>query len=206
MEGYGQQAARGYTNQHWICVENLRRAGADINAEAKKRVHTLLQSAIRHGQWDLIDNILPFVDINAPAPEIMGRTALQMACEHGRPDIVEVLLEAGADVNAAPAEDEGLTALQAAAIQGYLGIAEMLLKAGASVCAQGALYGGRTAIEGAAENGRLDMLQFLLDNYDHEDCAEECERAATIAEEEGRWQITNWLRDYASNQLDFDRI
>ncbi|EED22542.1 Pfs, NACHT and Ankyrin domain protein, partial [Talaromyces stipitatus ATCC 10500] len=86
-------------------------------------------------------------------------TALQWACEQGRLEIVQLLLEKGADVNA---KGGGYgNALQAAAERGHLKIVQLLLEKGADVNAQGGGYGN--ALQDAAEGGHLDIVQLLLE-------------------------------------------
>jgi len=88
-------------------------------------------------------------------------SALQIACQEGSIELVELLVEYGANVNCPPATKFGATALQFAAIGGYMGIAHLLLEKGADVDAEPAEIEGRTALEGAAEHGRIDMVQLL---------------------------------------------
>ena len=87
---------------------------------------------------------------------------LQCACDEGRKDVAELLIEHGADVNASPALICGATALQYAALHGHLEIADLLIKKEANVNAAPAEMDGRTALEGAAEYGRLDMIKLLI--------------------------------------------
>ena len=54
-----------------------------------------------------------------------GQTALMLAASHGRYDMAELLLEAGADVNAR--DEDGSTALMCACEHGYIDIVQMLL-------------------------------------------------------------------------------
>jgi ankyrin repeat protein len=122
-----------------------------------------LQMAGANGDNDLIRRLLRHgADINWPAAENEGRTALQVAAEVGLESTVRLLLDEGADVNAPACRREGLTALQAAAKGGFLCIADILLKKGANVNAPGGISYGMTAIEAASENGRIDMLKLLL--------------------------------------------
>ena len=89
-------------------------------------------------------------EVNAPASDEGGRTALQAAAGSGYLPIVELLLKKGAKVNAPASRGNGRTALQAAAEsradEGLrLHIAALLVKAGADVNAPGYERNGRTA-------------------------------------------------------------
>ena len=104
-------------------------------------------------------------DINAPAGDNLGRTAIQAASSSELPtmELIDFLLNAGADTNAPAGFRGGVTALQGAAIRGHMRIALKFLEAGADVNADPADCEGRTALDGAAEHGRLDMVQMLLE-------------------------------------------
>jgi len=54
-----------------------------------------------------------------------GQTALMLAASHGRCDMVELLLDAGAEVNAR--DEDGSSALMCACEHGYIDIVQMLL-------------------------------------------------------------------------------
>ncbi|KAK1566201.1 ankyrin repeat protein, partial [Colletotrichum navitas] len=78
--------------------EMLLRLGADIN-EPPITNHgglTALQAASIKGYFGLVSKILDLhADPNAPGAEIEGRTALEGAAEHGRLDVVQLLLNSG---------------------------------------------------------------------------------------------------------------
>ncbi|CAI6099072.1 unnamed protein product, partial [Clonostachys chloroleuca] len=111
-------------------------------------------------------------DINQPAFNDRGVTALQAACqieeqpgERGtRLRMVKFLLELGADADGPPAQKNGFSALQIAASKRDLEIALILLHRGADPNTLGTAdwRAGLTALDFAAERGRLDMLQLLL--------------------------------------------
>jgi ankyrin repeat protein len=133
---------------------------ADSNDGSKREERLrLIQLLINHG-----------ADVNGPAADFRGGTALQRAILHYESgvhkrdplELVTFLLERGADVKAPPAKVGGVTAFQGAAIKGHLKIAHMLLERDADPNAPGSQENGRTALEGAAEWGRLDMVQLLL--------------------------------------------
>ena len=65
-------------------------------------------------------------DVNSPASDMDGRTALQAAAEGGHLAVVERLLQEGADVNAPASDTGGRTALQAAAERGHLATVKRL--------------------------------------------------------------------------------
>ncbi|KAK2029600.1 ankyrin repeat protein, partial [Colletotrichum zoysiae] len=78
--------------------ERLLTLGADINAppSTNNRGATALQVASINGYFGLVSRILDLhADPNAPGAEINGRTALEGAAEHGRLDVVQLLLNSG---------------------------------------------------------------------------------------------------------------
>ncbi|PQE03110.1 Ankyrin repeat-containing protein [Rutstroemia sp. NJR-2017a BVV2] len=133
-------------------------------SEWNKKGQTVLQKAILDGCCPSVVNYLLSIgaNINSPAAISYGRTALQMAAQGDRDDIVEILIRNGASVNAIPSSYRGATAFQFAAMKGNFKIVQLLLEAGADAFAPRGKHYGRTAIEGAAENGRLDMVSYLL--------------------------------------------
>ncbi|RYP86595.1 hypothetical protein DL769_000663 [Monosporascus sp. CRB-8-3] len=180
-----EAAARNPVHGKQIC-EKLLDYGASVqrpNEEPSSLLHDLIDPgwkdmdiltrvlekgalyAAELGNLDAVKVLLRHgADVNEPAAEEWGRTALQAAAadKDGDSNIVEFLIDKGADVNAEPAVIGGITALQGVAISGNIKIATILLGHGADVNAEPALEEGRYAIEGAAEHGRLDMVQLLL--------------------------------------------
>ena len=75
-------------------------SGALMHWTGNQKGH-LLQDVIKRGYTDLIQGMLDAgADVNTPAAENFGRTALQGAAEKGYTDTVTLLLSYGADVNA----------------------------------------------------------------------------------------------------------
>jgi ankyrin repeat protein len=66
-------------------------------------------------------------DVNAPACEYFGVTALQAAAIQGYVRIAQMLITQGADVGAPPSPSEGRTALNGAAEHGRLDMVKLLL-------------------------------------------------------------------------------
>lgn len=87
-----------------------------------------------------------------------GMTALHVAVEYNRADIVEFLLASKADVNAQ--DDGGGAALSTAANKGFKDIANLLLANGANADAKDNV--GRTALHMAALRGFEDIVDTLL--------------------------------------------
>jgi ankyrin repeat protein len=96
------------------------------------------------------------VDVNAPEPD--GTTPLHWAVNQDDPEIVDLLLRAGADAKSA--NRYGVTPLSLASTNGNATIIEMLLKAGAD--ANTSLPEGETVLMTAARTGNVDAVNALL--------------------------------------------
>ena len=81
------------------------------------------------------------------------RSALWMACDHDRPDVVMQLIKAGADVNTKSISD-GTSALVMAVAGGYEACVALLINAGADVSE-------RTLIDRAERHDRTNILKML---------------------------------------------
>lgn len=144
-------------------VELLLKRGANANGHWKGK--TPLQSAVMIDDEPMVKRLLQLgADVNAPAGNRGGRTALQWAAENGNLDLCQTLLNAGAHVNAAPAKESKpnqpkTTALAAAVSSKTYQLVELLLKQGADI---NDCRGERTALEAATELNDLQMVQLLL--------------------------------------------
>ncbi|KAK2002748.1 ankyrin repeat protein, partial [Colletotrichum falcatum] len=81
-----------------VLFERLLILGADINAPPITRNGgaTALQLASIKGYFGLVGKMLDLhADPNAPGADMYGRTALEGAAEHGRLDVVQLLLNSG---------------------------------------------------------------------------------------------------------------
>lgn len=96
------------------------------------------------------------VDVNQTAPD--GAAALHWAAHRGDPELVDLLLAAGADVSAA--NRYGVRPIALAAENGDAAILEALLAAGAD--ANAALPGGETALMTAVRTGDPTAVRVLL--------------------------------------------
>ncbi|KAA0165340.1 hypothetical protein FNF31_01993 [Cafeteria roenbergensis] len=85
---------------------------------------------------------------------------LVKAAEHGTPEQVKRLLEAGAPVDTTGPTGGGFTPLLATALDGYAEAAGLLLDCGADIESTG--YFGRTALCKAAYEDHVDLAALLL--------------------------------------------
>ena len=99
-------------------------------------------------------------DVNTRATQ-HGQTALMLASSHGRLDMVQLLVEAGADMNIR--DEDGSTALMCAAEHGHAGIVKYLLQnPDTDVLAKD--NDGLTALAVAMEAGHRDLGVLLYAN------------------------------------------
>ncbi|KAF4466427.1 hypothetical protein FALBO_6710 [Fusarium albosuccineum] len=148
-------------------VELLLTMGAQVEA-----THPVFPTALQQacgldksivGKNRVVEILLDWgADINVPACQRRGRTALQAAAQCGDFDLVDNPLRRGAEVNAPPAPDGGRTALQAAAESGNIQMVDSLIRNGASPNTAAATKGGRTCIEASAFSGNTVLLEMML--------------------------------------------
>ncbi len=137
--------------------------GGDVHAAAQaKELGQLLIQVIKEGADNLEEQVRQLIadGSDVDAQDGHGNTALMHASSLDRPEIVEMLLNAGADVNSRNFFYES-TALMCAAENGRANIVEILLNRGADVNAQDGY--GNTALVYAAMYGFLDVVQMLLE-------------------------------------------
>ena len=103
-----------------------------------------------------------FRELLGQHPEVLKTNGPLLFCDaaaNGRPDVLQVLLDAGADVNGPDDADE--TPLAAAANSGNIEAAGWLLDHGAHI--DRTLEFGATPLHVAIMEGHLPMVEFLLD-------------------------------------------
>jgi ankyrin repeat protein len=144
-------------------IKLLIEAGADVNQQGQNG--SALQAAAACGHQEMVALILQQgVDFTMTGSRL--GTALHEAAYHGKPGIVEQLLQAGFSVNTRAGDCD--TPLQAAAAgcidgvnrEGCLKVVKVLLDNNADVNAQGGHF--CTALQAAARYGYLEMIDLLL--------------------------------------------
>ncbi|MGE0815958.1 MAG: ankyrin repeat domain-containing protein [Vicinamibacterales bacterium] len=139
-------------------VRTLLQQGSDVNA-AQGDGMTALHWAAMKGDAELAQ-MLVYAGANVKATTRLGaNTPLIVAARNGRPDVVKVLLEAGAEADAATST--GTTPLMLAAASGSVEAVKALLAAGAKVDATESSM-EQTPLMFAAANSRVDVMRTLI--------------------------------------------
>uniref|UniRef100_A0A0G4GPD1 Uncharacterized protein n=1 Tax=Chromera velia CCMP2878 TaxID=1169474 RepID=A0A0G4GPD1_9ALVE len=162
-EGAGAAGTEG--GQAGMDVQASRRQTEALRLEAMQvapirgTLEDLLDAA-RTGQRKSVKGLLAFgVDVNGKAgPD--GRTALHMAAENNKRDVLTLLLLRGADVDVR--DKFGMTPLHLAVRHGRKEICTILLEMNASVGAKS--NGGCTPLHIAAQYNRKEICSLLLDH------------------------------------------
>eukprot|EP00611_Tribonema_gayanum_P016791 TRINITY_DN2920_c0_g1_i2.p2 TRINITY_DN2920_c0_g1~~TRINITY_DN2920_c0_g1_i2.p2 ORF type:complete len:309 (-),score=42.28 TRINITY_DN2920_c0_g1_i2:660-1586(-) len=122
-------------------------------------------TAAELGDEQRVQQLLQADCSKADCVDMYGYTPLHFASQHGRLNVMRLLLEAGARVDGLPKDQGGCgaTPLHRAAFRGETEAVRLLLAAGASVSAQDASYGDlRTPLHKAACEGHMDAARLLL--------------------------------------------
>jgi uncharacterized protein len=145
-------------NGNFVMVEKLLKAGADPNA-AQPTGTTVLMTAARTGNVDVVKSLLAHqADVNAKETR-REQTALMWAVAEKHPEVVRLLIEAGADAHAR--STGGFTPLLFAAQQGDLDSARLLMAAGAN--ANEATPEDGSALVVASHSGHEALSIFLVE-------------------------------------------
>ena len=137
-------------------VKMLVEAGADVRATDSERT-TCLMFAAHSGHTDAVRYLagLPEVELNQQSGD--DRTALHVAVERENPDVVQVLIDAGANIEIK--NDEGRSPLHVASFVGEVATMTKLVRAGADVCSTDSE--SMSCLMFAAHSGQTDAVRYL---------------------------------------------
>lgn len=138
-------------------VKEIISLGVDIRtAKQPSGGGTPLMIASQYGYKDIVEFLVPHVDVNAQDKE--GRTAAFMAASFNQPEIIQILNNAGGNLNT-PMND-GATPTIIAALKGNFEAIETLIGCDANL--NQANFDGLTPLFGAAQNGHKNIVAELL--------------------------------------------
>eukprot|EP00092_Neocalanus_flemingeri_P077362 GFUD01096071.1.p1 GENE.GFUD01096071.1~~GFUD01096071.1.p1 ORF type:complete len:324 (+),score=73.62 GFUD01096071.1:13-984(+) len=145
-------------------VEISLRAGCDVNYDGTGYAAglgetgiTALMLAVRAGSSLAVSILSRQQNLQLEMTDVHGVTALAMASDIGRLDIVKILVEAGANVSTT--DISGRNPLEKAANEGHLATVQYLVTHGADTEQAG--YHGITPLWSAAERGELEIVRYL---------------------------------------------
>jgi ankyrin repeat protein len=151
---------------HPQVVQMLLEAGADPNVPTYGPRNTALHNAALKGYTSVVQVLLNHqgkVKTNIDADNRDGLTALHLAATSEQPQVVKMLLDAGADPNV-PTYDYRNTALHSASAKGYTPVVQVLVDhPGKNKTNINAINHDRlTALNRASINGHIDTVDLLL--------------------------------------------
>ncbi len=140
-------------------VKKLCETGAQVDRRGTDGRRTALQLACRYGHLSTAEYLIKEAKADVDTRDDWNNTALHLAAERGRADVVRLLCDHGADIDGKG--KYGHTALSLACLNDHLSTAECLIARGASLNEQADL--GSTPLHLSSWNGRLQMVQLLLE-------------------------------------------
>ena len=137
-------------------------ASANILNKAGYTCSMLISLAVIRNETHraVVKRLFALADVNMRASQ-HGQTAIMLAVSHGRLDMVQLLLEAGADVNIR--DEDGSTALMCAAEHGHVEIVKLLMHH-PDINLAATDNDGLTALSVAMEAGHRDIGVLLYAN------------------------------------------
>ena len=151
---------------HFDSVSFLIEVGCDLSVETEDLHANALHVAAAKGHHEIVQLLInssrPAFDINSSRRDI-GATALFLAAEGNKDDVVAVLIQNMADLN--KAAFGGGTPLYIASQKGHLEVVRLLLGARADM--HQALPNGSTPLFIARDQNHVDVVRLLRRQNDH---------------------------------------
>ena len=138
-------------------VRVLVKAGAGV-CVADNEGNTCLALASANGHTETVRTLLCMPEVDVNQSNTRGLTPLHGAVLKNHPDMVQVLIDAGADIEAK--DDEMYSPLHCACEVGALEVVKMWIKVGADVCATDC--DGDTCLTVAAYYGHTETVRYLV--------------------------------------------
>jgi ankyrin repeat protein len=145
-----------------ITVTQLLQWGADINARYGYFDETPLLAALERQHWDIAKLLIEMgADSNLRASSVVRETAIEIAADLDKRDIIDLLLQKRAHINVR--NGFGHTALMSAAQQGHKAMVMHLLNAHADSAIEGCFEKTATDLAGTEEIKQIiiDHRQFM---------------------------------------------
>ena len=138
-------------------VKMLVKTGAGV-CVADHEGDTCLTIAAYCGHTETVRYLVGLEDVDMNHPGAHGYTALHWAVKGNYPEVVQVLIDAGADIETE--DEEGRSPLHWACRSGALAVVKMLVQAGARVRATSDF--GNTCLMFAANHGHTETVRYLV--------------------------------------------
>lgn len=166
---FSQKLLRAVEDNNRSEVEKLLKEGANANAYAKNGLLPLWRASADN-RPEIVRLLIEYgAAVDKPIKaSAAGGTSLEMACQEGHLEVVQILLENGASIN--ERGYLGFTPIRVAARNGHLEVVKHLAEKGANIDEQA--NDKATPLEHAAAKGHYEIVEFLLSkgaNIDNQD-------------------------------------
>ena len=194
--GFGTPLCEAIRVSEELLAMQLLSRGADVNLQKKMTEGTPLLYAIDHQMITIVKMLLErHADANRRGNiyRSQPKIPLLLAAETGNPDIVRLLIEAGARVN--EQDDGGFSALHCAARNSHAKVLKILIEEYQAELGL-RLHNGSLSIHSAASRGNTQSLELLLHAGLSVDATNNDGRTPLhLAAEAGRWDNVQLLLD-----------
>ena len=176
--------AEAATMGHFDVLWMLLKAGCDVGAPGSSTLASLVMSAVRHSNTELLDHlqqhVAPPLDVNAI--ELHGNTPLSEAARNGDSSVVEWLLQHGANVTAHAAHGEA--PLHTAAFAGHFEIMWRLFEGGAPLNGTNE-NGGSVLMSAVYHEDEKEVVRLIANGLDADHSNDRGDTPLSIAASKG---------------------